>query len=421
MSRSTADILDDLRRATAGQARLFHGAALVLYAGCNLPPESALSLHTPELSAMPAMGPPGRKEQPGARTVADLEVALAETASRLFGAAWADARLQSCTIANLAVYSAFGKLGTILAPAASSGGHFSQTRGGTPEVAGLTVVDLPFDSTRQVLDTEGTVRRIMDMRPTLVMLGRSVVLGPDELAPIAEAARAVGARTVYDASHVAGLIAGGVFPNPLEVGIDLMTMSTYKTLGGPPGAIVCGRTPDDGDTFATTVNRAFLANQDAARYPVLLASLLPFRDGGDEPARTVANATGFKRALEAEGLPVLLPGEPARSHQVVVPTGSLDQTLSAMRGLEGASILVGRCPHPGEADGYALRFGTQFATRLGLGAGAMTEAASLIARLLTGGATTARLIDDHARELPRVAKAIRDLLAPVVAGGRISA
>lgn len=413
-------MLEDLRRATAGQARLFHGAALVLYAGCNLPPENALSLYAPALSAMPAMGPPERKEQPGARTVADLEVALADAACRLFGAAWADARLQSCTIANLAVYSAFGRRGTILAPAASSGGHFSQARGGTPEVAGLTVIDLPFDSTRQVLDTEGTIRRITEVRPTLVMLGRSVVLGPDKLAPIAEAAGAVGARTVYDASHVAGLIAGGVFPNPLEAGVDLMTMSTYKTLGGPPGAIVCGRTADDGDRFAATVNRAFLANQDAARFPVLLASLLPFRDGGDEPARTVANATAFKRALEAEGLPVLLPGEPSRSHQVVVPTGSLDQTLVAMRGLEGASVLVGRCPHPGEADRHALRFGTQFATRLGLGAGEMTEAASLVARLLAGGATTARLIDDNARRAPRVAKAIRELLAPV-AGGSIPA
>jgi glycine/serine hydroxymethyltransferase len=183
-------------------------------------------------------------------------------------------------------------------------------------------------------------------------------------------------------------------------------------LGGPTGAIVCGRRTSDGEAFTSTVNRAFLANQDASRYPVLPASLLPFCDGTDEAPRVIDNATAFKAALEAEGLPTLLPGEIAASHQVVVPTGKLPETLSLMRALENASILAGRCPHPGTPDGYGLRFGTQYATRLGLGTTEMEAAARIVGRLMGRRDATARLVEGHAEKIPNVCEAIQSLLAP---------
>jgi glycine hydroxymethyltransferase len=412
----SSDLLAQTRAAIARQGALFRGDALVLYAGSNLPHRDALSLYEPALSAMPAMGPPDGKEQPGSATVAALELALSQVARQIFHAAWADARLQSCSIANLATYVTFGKQGLLLSPAPGDGGHFSQIQGGTPGIAGLSAIELPFDAERQRLDAEQTARAITENRPQVVMLGRSVVLGPDDLRPVAEAATSIGARTIYDASHVAGLIAGGVFPNPLEAGIDLMTMSTYKTLGGPPGAIVCGRHEADGEAFAATVNRAFLANQDAARYPVLLASLLPFRDGTGEPHRVIENASAFKRGLEAQGLPVLLPSEPAASHQVVVPTGALAETLALTKALEEGAILVGRCPHPGQPGCYGLRFGVQYATRLGLGPEEISDAAKIVARLIRPEGAVASLSGSLRADRSEVAAAVRALLAPFRAG-----
>lgn len=411
LGQPTLDILKKIKQAKAENEAQFRDKALVLYAGCNIPCQNASSLYAPSLSAMPAMGVPDAKEQPGTQTVAALEVALAEVASKIFNATWADARLQSCTIANLAIYHAFGERGVMLSPSPLHGGHFSQVGGGTPDVVGLSTLDLPFDAKKQGLDTEATVHQIRKTRPKLVMLGRSVLLEPEDIEPVAEAASSVGAITIYDGSHVAGLIAGGVFPNPLNLGVDIMTMSTYKTLGGPPGAIVCGKHIENRDVFTSAVNSAFLANQDAARYPVLLASLLAFRDGSDEPRRVLENAIAFKNALIENGLPVLLPNRQAASHQVVVPTGSLPQTLSAMRALEAASLLVGRCPHPGMPGQFALRFGVQYVTRLGLDPEAMIEAAALICRLLRNQNNIAVLDDNHEYQSSKVQVEVCALIA----------
>nr|WP_245198228.1 beta-eliminating lyase-related protein [Jiella mangrovi] len=311
------------------------------------------------------MGPAEDKEQPGSHLVASLESFAARLATSLFGAAWADCRLPSCTIANLAVFSVFAERGSLLlAPASSDGGHLSQRRGGTPSILGLAVRDLPFDAARQCLDAEAAASMIRQDRPAMVMLGRSVILRPDDPDPVIAACREVGAMAIYDASHVAGLIAGGVFPNPFAAGVDVMTTSTYKTLAGPTGAIVMGRRGEDGKRFGDFVDATLLANQDAARFAPLCGVLAEFRQSGAYASATVAFADRLKQALVAAGLDVLLRGEPARTHQVVVPIGDLARTKAVMSELEQARVLVGRCPVPGEPGRHGLRFGTQLVARV---------------------------------------------------------
>ncbi len=402
-TRSSAEILNDVRVRTLERETQFRQNLLVLYAGCNIPLNASLP-YAPSLDAMPAMGPPNCKEQPGSKLVAELEVAMATVAASLFRAPWADARLPSCTMANLVLYHAFGGGGLMLAPALSDGGHFSQVGGGTPSIARLSTIDLAFNSTTQMLDSEASARQIESIRPALVMLGRSVILHPDKLDNIVCSAKRVGARTIYDASHVAGLIAGGVFPNPLDVGVDFITMSTYKTLGGPPGAIIAGSGLDDAAIIQRVIDGAFLANQGAARYPSLLASLLALRDSTDEPKLIVANAETFKSALVEHGIEVLAPNCLAATHQVVVPIGSLDAAIDAMKRLEAAGILVGRCPIPGYPNHYGLRFGVQYATRLHLDGHAMREAAYLIARLLRSQSSDARMLSDTAIKVVEILK-----------------
>lgn len=412
-SMPSADLQARLTDLVAQRRDDLHSAQLVLYAGGNvLTPDLRRTLE-PALSTMPAMGRPFAKEQPGSDLVSALERLTSRLAMDVFGAGWADCRLPSCTIANLAVFRAFGSPGDgLLAPAAADGGHLSQRRGGTPSLFGLKVNDIPFDAARQMLDTGATAALIRSVRPAMIMLGRSVILKPDDLDEVVEAARGVGTLTVYDASHVAGLIAGGCFPNPLAAGVDLMTMSTYKTLAGPTGAVVAGRHKDQGERFAAFLDAMLLANQDASRLPPLTVVLAQLRDGSGYPARIVEAAVAFKQALKEAGRKVLLADEAAATHQIVMPVGDLDQAVALMQNLEQAGILVGRCVVPGSPGQHGLRFGTQFLARMSLGPEAMHPVANLVDGIIeASGAGSVRLAADHPavaasrRQIPQILSA----------------
>ncbi len=344
------------------------GAALrdgrvVLYAGANLPSEEAQQAYSVELSAYPAMGPSYAKEQPDTDLVSGLEVAVRERVCSLFGAAWAEPRLPSCTIANLAVFHAFSRPGDLLlAPAAAHGGHLSQRRGGTPELAGLRVADLPFDSRACRLDALAAAEQVRTLRPALVMLGRSVIITPDDIEPVVAAAREVGAKTIFDASHVSGLIAGGTFPNPLELGVDILTSSTYKTLPGRPHSLIAGRHAEDGERLARFIDRALLANYDAGKLPSFLVTLQQAEaDGGAYARRVCAASQTFARVLRELNVAVIAPnpGE-VFTHQVLVPMSNALDAPATIKALEQEGILVGTCNDPTTPGAYALRVGTQF-------------------------------------------------------------
>lgn len=344
------------------------GAALrdgrvVLYAGANLPSEEAQQAYSVELSAYPAMGPSYAKEQPDTDLVSGLEVAVRERICSLFGAAWAEPRLPSCTIANLAVFHAFSRPGDLLlAPAAAHGGHLSQRRGGTPELAGLRVADLPFDSRACRLDAQAAAEQVRTLRPALVMLGRSVIITPDDIEPVVAAAREVGAKTIFDASHVSGLIAGGTFPNPLELGVDILTSSTYKTLPGRPHSLIAGRHAEDGERLARFIDRALLANYDAGKLPSFLVTLQQAEaDGGAYARRVCAASQTFAGVLRELNVSVIAPvaGE-VFTHQVLVPMSTVRDAPATIKALEQQGILVGTCNDPTTPGTYALRVGTQF-------------------------------------------------------------
>lgn len=364
------DILNEqrlLEQALARGATLNDGR-LMLYAGANLPSQQAQQAYSPALSAYPAMGPSFAKEQPDTDVVSGLEVAVRERICELFGAQWAEPRLPSCTIANLAVFHAFSKPGDLLlAPAAAHGGHLSQRRGGTPSLAGLEVEDLPFDTRNCVLDAARAAERVRERRPTLVMLGRSVIITPDDIAPVVEAAQEVGAKTIFDASHVSGLIAGGTFPNPLSLGVDVITSSTYKTLPGRPHSLIAGRHPADGERLAKLIDGALLANYDAGKLPGFLHTLREVQANGKSYAQRVcANSEFLAHGLRQLGVAVIAPGAgEVFTHQILIPMIAEVAAPVAMAALEQRGILVGTCADPTSPGNYALRVGTQYITAQG--------------------------------------------------------
>jgi glycine hydroxymethyltransferase len=243
-------------------------------------------------------------------------------------------------------------------------------------LAGLIVEDLPFDRRNCQLDAARAAEMITRTRPRLVVLGRSIMIKADDIAPVVSAARAVGAKTLFDASHVLGLIAGATYPNPFDAGVDLISSSTYKTLPGRPQGLVLGRDPEDAIALREVLDTRMLANYDAGRLPSLAVTLTEAQASGREYAASiVSNSAALHRALVDAGLPVIgaSAGE-VHTHQLLLPLSLDADPRAVMHALEAQGILIGTCVDPSRAGHQALRLGTQFITRQGMEAGDMVLA-----------------------------------------------
>ena len=211
------------------------------------------------------MGYPGAKYQAGLEPIDVVEVTAAIAIARLMGAAFAEVRPTSATLANLAVYTALTDPGDTIAVLPDwAGGHLSHHAVGVPSVRGLRVAPLPYDAERLDVDVDALDEFLGWEVPRLVVVGASLMLFPHRLTAIAEVVRGHGIPLLYDASHVAGLVAEGRFQDPLREGADLVTFSTYKSFGGPPGGVIVtndagspsrSRTPSIRRSWPTTTSR----------------------------------------------------------------------------------------------------------------------------------------------------------------------
>ena len=186
--------------------------ALMLYAGGNVPSARVAQAHHPLLSNQPSMGYAGDKYQAGLEALDVVEVTVSRLLADLMGATFAEIRPTSATLANLAVYSVVAAPGeTVAVLPAWAGGHLSHHEIGAAGIRGLRVVDLPYDLRRLDVDLDGLGTLLAAERPKLVVVGASLMLHPHDLRPIADLVHDAGALLLYDASHVAGLVAEGRF------------------------------------------------------------------------------------------------------------------------------------------------------------------------------------------------------------------
>jgi glycine hydroxymethyltransferase len=376
---AVADPLAAVDALADGYTQFVTRDAMVLYAGMNIPSPRAARLLSLPLGAMPAMGQGKTREQPGVDVIVDIEAAAETAACRLFKADWAEVRLQSCTLANLAVYAAVCGVNDLMAiTPASAGGHVSHQQRGVPGVMGLNTIDLPYSNADQCVDDAASAALIRAHRPKLVMLGASYVPRAFDFPQIVAAVREIGAVLAYDIAHVAGLVAGGGFGNPLEQGADLLTASTYKSLGGPPGGLIVGtfRIADLQTRVRQSAYPRMTANYDAARVAALAVSLAESEQHAVAYTQAMlANANALREALAREDLPAL----PGTTHHLVVPMADADAAAHrlAARGIVCGSIAVSGQPWP-----RGLRIGTQFLTRRGFQADDMATVANLFRQAL---------------------------------------
>lgn len=366
--------------------------SIVLYAGTNVMSPLARRFLASGIGGRPSMGPPGEKYQTGWTAQTErLEVLASELACRVFGSRFAEVRLQSGSLANLAVYAGLTEPGdTILALPERAEGHASHRAVGMAGIRGLRVEEIPFDRRTFTVDVDELRRTAVAVRPRLIIVGASLMLFPPPVREIAEIAEECGATLLYDAAHVAGLVAGGRFQRPLSEGADLLTCSTYKSFGGPPGGLVV----TDDARIAEAVDRAafprMTANYDASRLAALAvaeAEVLAFWDAYADSC--LANARALAEALAAEGFDVAASDRGyTQSHHVAVDVSDLRGGRGAARRLEPGRILLSEIALPWDRPGdpaSGIRMGTQEVSRWGLGPEEMIRIAAWLRRVLLDG------------------------------------
>jgi glycine hydroxymethyltransferase len=189
------------------------------------------------------------------------------------------------------------------------------------------------------------------------------------------------------------MIAGGAWPNPLDEGADLMTMSTYKSLGGPAGGLVLTNNAKLAERLDHIAFPGLTANFDVAKSAALAMTLLDWREFGPAYAQAMVDtAQALAKALDERGIAVFRTRNGfTRSHQFAVRARGYGggQTVSAK--LRKANILacgIGLPEAQLDGDMNGLRLGTPEIVRWGMGPEHMPEIAQLIAEALAANDPT---------------------------------
>jgi glycine hydroxymethyltransferase len=315
-------------------------------------------------------------------------------ARALFHAAFAESRVLSGSLANLYAFMALARPGDpIMAIPEYAGGHATHHPHGAAGLYGLTIHEIPFDPTAMNVDLDRFAHRAKEVRPRVIVIGASLVLFPYDLGAVRRIADEVEAKVMFDAAHLSGLIAGGAMPSPLLHGADVLTMSTYKSFGGPPGGLVLTNDPGIAERLDRIAYPGLTANSDMGRTAALAVAEADLLAHGRAYAlRCVENAQTLAAALRAEGFAVVAESAGyTRSHHVAVDARSFGGGTRVARQLEPANILATGIPLPIAAlagDYNGLRLGTQEVTRWGMGAAEMAHIARLMARHVIKGERT---------------------------------
>jgi len=374
--------------------------SIPLIASENIPSPAVREAIISDFGNRYAEGWPGERVYAGCIYIDEVEFECMKLAKKLFKAEFADVRPISGVVANLAIYSAFTNPGDVMiAPSIPAGGHISHGKkehsGTAGLVHGLEIEFYPFDAEEMTIDVDKTKQKVKDLKksgslPKMAMFGGSLFLFPHPVKELSEFLKGYGIHVNYDAAHVAGLIAGGLFQDPLREGADTMTMSTHKTLFGPQGGLVLGS-----EKHGEAIKKATFPGVTSSHHihhmaakAVTFAEVLEF--GKDYAKQVIKNAKDFAEALSDLGFKVL--GEKrgfTMSHQIAVNVLDYSDGGKVEANLEKANIIVNRQLIPGDIKAGrnyfhpgGIRLGVSEITRLGMKRSEMKEIASLIKQVV---------------------------------------
>ena len=252
---------------------------LELIASENYTSPRVMQAQGSQLTNKYAEGYPGKRYYGGCEYVDIVETLAIERAKTLFGADYANVQPHSGSQANFAVYMALLKPGdTVLGMNLSEGGHL--THGSPVSFSGklYNVVAYGVDETGHI-DYEQLEKTALDSKPKMIIGGFSAYSGVVDWKRMREIADTVGALLFVDMAHVAGLVAAGVYPNPVPFA-HVVTTTTHKTLGGPRGGLILAKGGSE------------------ELYKKLNSAVFPGAQGGPLMHVIAAKAVALKEAME---------------------------------------------------------------------------------------------------------------------------
>lgn len=375
-------------------------SSIPLIASENIPSPAVREAIVSDFGNRYAEGWPGERVYAGCIYIDEVELICNELAKKVFKSEFADCRATSGVVANLAIYSAFSNPGDhMLAASIPSGGHISHGKkehsGTAGLVHGLNIEHYPFSREDMTIDVDATKKKVDEMiangkKPAIAMFGGSLFLFPHPVKELAAFMHDNNIYVNYDGAHVAGLIAGGEFQDPMGEGSDSMTMSSHKTLWGPQGGIIVSL-----EKYADNIKKAIFPGNTSSHHlhhvagkAIALAESLEF--GKEYAKQVIKNAKTLAESLANFGFTVL--GEKrgyTESHQLAVDVSKFGDGGTIEKELEKANIILNRQLLPGDIKSgkhymhpSGVRIGVPEVTRLGMKESEMKEIASFIKQIV---------------------------------------
>jgi glycine hydroxymethyltransferase len=344
-----------------------------------------------------AEGYPGKRYYGGCEFVDVAERLAIERARQLFGADYANVQPHSGSQANAAVYLALLKPGdTILGMSLDHGGHL--THGAKVNFSGklFNAVQYGIRSDTGEIDYDALEKLALESRPRLIIAGFSAYSKTLDFPRFRAIADQVGAYLMVDMAHVAGLVAAGVYPNPVPYA-DVVTTTTHKTLRGPRGGLIIARANDEiTKKFNSLV---FPGTQGGPLMHVIAAKAVAFLEALQPDFKVyqqqvVANARAMAKRLQSRGYRIVSGG--TDNHLFLLDLSDKQITgKDADAALGRAHITVNKNAVPNDprppAITSGIRIGTPAGTTRGFGTGEFEQVADWIAEVLDANGAEAAI------------------------------
>ena len=358
-----------------------------LIASENIVSKAVLEAQGSVLTNKYAEGYPGRRYYGGCEYVDVAEELAIDRAKRLFDCSFANVQPHSGAQANQAVFFALLQPGdTFMGLSLDAGGHL--THGSPVNQSGKWFKPVPYSVRRQDhrIDMDEVEALAKSHKPKLIIAGGSAYARVIDFKRFREIADSVGAYFMVDMAHFAGLVAGGVHPNPLEHA-HVVTTTTHKTLRGPRGGMILSRDADLGKKINSAV---FPGLQGGPLMHVIAAKAVAFGEALKPDfklyARSVVeNAKALAETLHAEGLDIVSGG--TDTHVMLVDLRPKNATgRAAEKALDRANITCNKNAIPFDTEKPAItsgiRLGSPAGTTRGFGQAEFKEVGKLIVEVV---------------------------------------
>ncbi len=375
---------------TIAAERLRQEQHLELIASENYASPRVLEAQGSVLTNKYAEGYPGKRYYGGCENVDVAEQLAIDRAKKLFGAAYANVQPHSGSQANAGVYLALLAPGdTLLGMSLDQGGHL--THGAKVNFSGklFNAVQYGLDPETGEIDYDDVATLARKHRPRMILAGFSAYSRVVDWARFRAIADEVGAWFVVDMAHVAGLVAAGVYPNPVPVA-DVVTSTTHKTLRGPRGGLILARAHPDlhkklNSLIFPGTQGGPLMHVIAAKAVALLEALSP--EFAAYQRQVVDNARAMAKALQGRGYRIVSGG--TDNHLFLLDLiGRTYTGKDADAALGRAHITVNKNAVPNDPRPpfvtSGLRIGTPAITTRGFGIAESRQVAAWIADVLDG-------------------------------------